>query len=185
MRRRLHAFDATPRAIDRPYRGWWCQHRAAVVAFAALSACLALGGCRRQVQTQQAQAASPAATAAPDDVIKPYLAIHEGLAKDSLQNLGANAGSIADAARTLGASASQLATDATRLQEASTLADAREKFGTLSESLVSFTKARRWTLPSDVRQAYCPMVKKPWLQRGSMIANPYYGKEMPGCGEFK
>jgi hypothetical protein len=40
-------------------------------------------------------------------------------------------------------------------------------------------------LPDGVRQAWCPMAMKPWVQRGSMIANPYYGKEMPTCGEFK
>jgi hypothetical protein len=29
------------------------------------------------------------------------------------------------------------------------------------------------------------MVHKPWLQEGSAIANPYYGKEMPDCGSFR
>ncbi len=33
--------------------------------------------------------------------------------------------------------------------------------------------------------AYCPMAKKPWLQKeGEAIGNPYYGQKMPGCGSF-
>ena len=39
--------------------------------------------------------------------------------------------------------------------------------------------------PEGVRVAMCPMVQKPWLQEGSMLANPYYGKEMPTCGSFR
>jgi hypothetical protein len=29
------------------------------------------------------------------------------------------------------------------------------------------------------------MAQKPWLQRGDTLANPYYGKAMPTCGEFR
>jgi hypothetical protein len=39
--------------------------------------------------------------------------------------------------------------------------------------------------PDGVRTAYCPMAQKPWLQRGDTLANPYYGKAMPTCGEFR
>ena len=31
--------------------------------------------------------------------------------------------------------------------------------------------------------AWCSMSKKSWLQPAGEIGNPYYGKEMPRCGE--
>jgi hypothetical protein len=36
----------------------------------------------------------------------------------------------------------------------------------------------------DVRIAYCPMVEKSWLPKGTEIANPYYGSQMLLRGEF-
>jgi len=39
--------------------------------------------------------------------------------------------------------------------------------------------------PEGVRVAVCPMVQKPWLQKGDAIANPYYGKEMLTCGSLR
>jgi len=39
--------------------------------------------------------------------------------------------------------------------------------------------------PQAVRIAYCPMARKPWLQQDGPLANPYYGKSMPGCGSFR
>jgi hypothetical protein len=32
--------------------------------------------------------------------------------------------------------------------------------------------------------AYCPMARKYWLQRGTAIRNPYYGKSMLECGRI-
>jgi len=29
------------------------------------------------------------------------------------------------------------------------------------------------------------MLKKDWVQTSEKIGNPYYGKEMAGCGEIK
>jgi hypothetical protein len=29
------------------------------------------------------------------------------------------------------------------------------------------------------------MANKPWLQKGDTLSNPYYGKEMPTCGNFR
>jgi hypothetical protein len=36
-----------------------------------------------------------------------------------------------------------------------------------------------------VKLAYCPMVRGSWLQKDETIRNPYYGKGMLTCGEFK
>ena len=76
-------------------------------------------------------------------------------------------------------------TAALQLASAADLADARAKFGTLSEAIVTYMDGLHLTAPNGVRVAMCPMVHKPWLQEGSTIANPYFGKEMPSCGDFK
>ena len=39
--------------------------------------------------------------------------------------------------------------------------------------------------PEGVKVAFCPMVRKPWLQTASAIDNPYYGKSMLTCGNFR
>jgi hypothetical protein len=61
----------------------------------------------------------------------------------------------------------------------------REKFGTLSEAIDTYMTGLHLTPPEGVKVAYCPMVNKPWMQQGEMLANPYYGKEMPTCGSFR
>jgi hypothetical protein len=38
---------------------------------------------------------------------------------------------------------------------------------------------------ADLKIAYCPMVKKSWLQREEQVRNPYYGAQMLTCGELK
>jgi hypothetical protein len=56
-----------------------------------------------------------------------------------------------------------------------------------SESMkaIAAGKAEGWKDVPDVKEAYCPMVKKSWLQKDGSIRNPYYGPAMPTCGEFK
>ncbi|MBI1369759.1 MAG: DUF3347 domain-containing protein [Planctomycetes bacterium] len=36
----------------------------------------------------------------------------------------------------------------------------------------------------EIRQAYCPMAKAPWLQLGEKVTNPYFGSEMLRCGKI-
>jgi hypothetical protein len=38
---------------------------------------------------------------------------------------------------------------------------------------------------SGLKVAYCPMVKHSWLQAENTLQNPFYGRAMPGCGEFR
>ena len=118
-------------------------------------------------------------------IVEPYLKIQAALAKDSIDEVKANAGNIATAATTLGAPAMRIDTAAVQLASTADLAAAREKFGTLSDAIVTYMDGLHITLPEGVRVAYCPMAKKPWLQEGSTLANPYYGKEMPTCGSFR
>ena len=120
----------------------------------------------------------------PASIVDPYLKIQDGLAHDSIDGLRANAGNIATAATALGAPAMKIDTTAVQLASAGDLADARDKFGALSEALVAYKDGLKLTPGDGVKQAFCPMALKPWLQKGDTISNPYYGTEMPTCGSF-
>src|SRR5262249_32808257 len=128
---------------------------------------------------------TPAATPVTQALIEPYLKIQASLSADSLDGVASNAGRIATAASSLGAPAVKIDTAALRLASAGDLADARAKFGDLSEAIVNYMTGQHLTLPAGVREADCWMVRKPWLQQGSTLANPYYGTEMANCGEFR
>ena len=97
-------------------------------------------------------------------VIDPYLKIGEALASDSIDGVTANAGEIATAASALGALAFKIDTAAAQLTGAGDLADARAKFGVLSEAIDSYMTNQHLSSPEGVRVAFCPMVLKPWLQ---------------------
>jgi hypothetical protein len=123
-------------------------------------------------------------------IIDPYLKIHDALADDRVDGIKAAAGEIATAATALGAPAMKIDTSALQLSAAAEaeppdMKDVREKFGTLSDALVTYMKGLNVPAPEGVRTAYCPMAQKPWLQKGDTISNPYYGKEMPTCGDFR
>lgn len=123
-------------------------------------------------------------------IIDPYLRIDEALASDSVDGVRAAAGDMATAATALGAPAMKVYTAAVSLSSAAQavepdIKDVRAKFGVLSDSLVTYMNGEGLKAPDGVRTAFCPMVQKPWLQKGDTIANPYYGKDMPSCGEFR
>jgi Cu(I)/Ag(I) efflux system membrane fusion protein len=67
------------------------------------------------------------------------------------------------------------------------LAGARKAFKPISHAIVTLATQVR---SADAEQAfthfYCPMVPSgggDWLQADGELANPYFGSEMPGCGE--
>ena len=134
---------------------------------------------------------TPAADSAlPSSIVEPYIRIWDALADDKSDNVKANAGELATAATALGAPAMKIQTSALQLSAAAEDDNAdieavREKFGALSEAIDTYANGLHLKLPDGVRVAYCPMVKKPWLQKGDTIANPYYGKSMADCGNFR
>lgn len=69
---------------------------------------------------------------------------------------------------------------ATQLAKAEDLDAARSALYSLSTPLVRYRKMVTGELPIV---AYCPMVKRSWLQPKGDIGNPYYGQSMPSCGE--
>ena len=121
----------------------------------------------------------------PSSVVDPYLKIQAALADDRVDDVRANASEVAKAASSLGPPAAKIDTAATQLASTTQLEEARDKFGVLSDAVVAYVDAQHLTLPDGVRTAYCPMVHKPWLQKGDTIDNPYYGSSMLTCGEFR
>ena len=118
-------------------------------------------------------------------VVDPYLKIQAALSDDTMDGVKASAGDVATAAAALGAPAMKIDTTALQLASAIEIEDAREKFGTLSEAIDSYMTGLKLKAPEGVKVAFCPMVQKPWLQTAAAIDNPYYGKSMISCGNFR
>jgi len=150
-------------------------------AVSAVSACIVISACEPAPMTKNTPQSG---TTMPASIIDPYLAIQEDLANDKIDGVRMNAGNLATAATALGAPAMKIDTAAVSLAAAGDLAEARTKFGTLSEAIVAYKDGLHLKLGDGVKQAFCPMVVKPWLQKGETLANPYYGSEMPTCGSF-
>lgn len=115
-----------------------------------------------------------------------YLKIQSELANDSLKGVGEHASAIAKAAKAddMKMLPADVATQAEKVGQAKNLKAAREAFKPLSASLIKYLADNK--VPKGTyREASCPMVKASWLQTDKAIKNPYMGKEMLACGEFK
>jgi hypothetical protein len=146
-----------------------------------------VGACAPAPQTDKTPAAG---TSMPRTVIDPYLKIQAALSDDSTEGVHANAAAIVTAATSLGAPAMKI--DGAALQLAATseaappdIAAVRDKFGALSEAIDNYMTGLKLTAPDGVKVAFCPMVRKPWMQTAAAIDNPYFGKEMLSCGSFR
>jgi len=157
-----------------------CAVKNAIQLSATVQLLVILAGCAPGTANTPAAGASMSQA-----IIEPYLKIQTALSSDSIDEVKANAGNVATAATALGAPAVRIDMAAVQLASVGDLAAAREKFGTLSDAIVNYMDGLRLTPPEGVRVAFCPMVKKPWLQEGSVLANPYYGSGMPTCGSFR
>ncbi len=58
----------------------------------------------------------------------------------------------------------------------------RDSFKLLSEIYIKNGKSLE---NSELKIVKCPMAKARWIQKGSAIKNPYYGKKMLTCGEIE
>lgn len=117
-------------------------------------------------------------------VVASYLEVHAALAADKTEGVAASAKAIGAQAATMGTAGEPIAKAAKALESAADLKAARTAFGELSDAVIAATKADP-KAAADVKVAFCPMAKKPWLQKGDQIRNPYYGTSMLTCGEFK
>jgi Cu(I)/Ag(I) efflux system membrane fusion protein len=118
-------------------------------------------------------------------IVQSYLEIHAKLAADKPAEVKGPAKALAAQAAALGKDGEAIARAATAVEAAADIERARDAFGPLSDAVIARVRAEGATGFSDLRLAYCPMVKRSWLQREAQIRNPYYGAAMLGCGEFK
>jgi hypothetical protein len=106
-----------------------------------------------------------------------YIAAAEALAAD---NFVAAKSSLAALAKE---SQGVLKTLAETAANAADIAALRAAFKPLSETIIAME------LPKGYAVAFCPMFDKmkggSWVQKQGNIANPYFGKSMLTCGEFK
>jgi hypothetical protein len=114
----------------------------------------------------------------------PYVGIQRALNLGTLDGIRERSREIAARAKTLGQDAEAIRAAATAIDRPLTIAAVRTAFGTLGDALIAYAKQRHALLGADVKVAYCPMVRKYWLQRGETIQNPYYGQSMSDCGRF-
>lgn len=78
------------------------------------------------------------------------------------------------------AAAAEIGDKGASVARSESIAAARKEFAPLSEEAVKLAKGQ-----SGYYVAYCPMVKKSWVQTSEKISNPYAGGEMLTCGVIK
>jgi hypothetical protein len=119
-------------------------------------------------------------------VVDNYIAIQTELAKDSTKGMSEHALAIskiaaADDGKTLPAN---LGKQAETTAAAKDLKTARDAFKPLSGTVIKYVASLK-PAKGAYHEAYCPMAKASWLQKGQGIKNPYMGKEMLTCGTLK
>jgi len=118
-------------------------------------------------------------------IVGSYLEIQGRLAVDKVDGIKPAARAIGEQAARMGAEGAAIVKAAKSVEDAADLKTAREAFGPLSDAVIAAGTAEGWKDLPDLRVAYCPMVKKSWLQKDDAIKNPYYGSGMLTCGEIK
>jgi hypothetical protein len=121
----------------------------------------------------------------PQALVEPYLQVQVALAADTFEGVPAHGQAIEKAAASLGKDAEAIVATARKLGAAKDIAAARTAFGEVSTALVAYAEKTKSGFGADVRLAFCPMAKKPWLTKDKTIRNPYYGAAMLTCGNFK
>ena len=122
-----------------------------------------------------------------DQMLAQYYVIQKSLASDSINGVAASAAEIIKISKqsAAGPNKTQLAalSEAASKLNGADLKSARNGFGDLSDKLIAYIKASG-TKTDPPYQFYCSMAKKNWLQPDKSTRNPYYGSEMPTCGEI-
>ena len=125
---------------------------------------------------------SPVVAAVADGLAQPYLHIQLALANDSMDGVADAAQRIVTEAAKLGATAKSIGTAAASISAAADINSARAAFGPLSDALITYGEEVGFGV---LKVAYCPMVRKSWVQENGAILNPFYGSMMLNCGEFR
>ena len=145
-------------------------------------------------QTPLGQNAVPAF----QSVLEAYDRIHESLAKDQLDGVAAQAVVLRGAIRKFISQSPDLMKEEeyrnalTKLRrtaesfDAGNLEDARTQFGYFSADLIVFLKGYPALVDHPIYMITCPMWKESpaqWVQTTAQVKNPFFGKQMPSCGE--
>jgi Cu(I)/Ag(I) efflux system membrane fusion protein len=119
-------------------------------------------------------------------VFDTYIKVQQTLAQDSVEGVASAGAAMAKAIQ--GDSMKMLppavAQQSEALAKAKDVDSARAAFKALSESLIEYVNGQK-AATGTYHVAYCPMAKASWLQTGLTITNPYMGKSMQHCGQFK
>jgi Cu(I)/Ag(I) efflux system membrane fusion protein len=126
-------------------------------------------------------------------VLDSYLEIQRALAADSTEGVHAAVSAIQKSAKQLdpsklggehaehfGSIPEHIAAACQKMHGAHEIAAMREAFKELSKPLSMWVSMAK---PADTSVMHCPMAKAGWVQRGTSVANPYYGAKMLSCGE--
>jgi Cu(I)/Ag(I) efflux system membrane fusion protein len=124
-----------------------------------------------------------AAAASLQAALDKYIQIQTALAGDSLKGVPEAAAEIASIAEASDGAVSVPA-QAGVLAKAADIQAAREAFKPLSAALITALSSQK-SISGQYYEAFCPMAKASWIQVGKMIANPYFGADMSGCGEIR
>ena len=130
-------------------------------------------------------AAAPAATsstASVQPIMEQYLRMQAALSGDGMAGVRNAALAVETEAAKLGATAGAIRSASAEFRRVIDVKSGRDAFGRLSHAIIAYAKASGAPLGDGVNVAYCPMLKKYWIQKGAKIANPYYGKSMLECG---
>jgi len=110
--------------------------------------------------------------------------IQRALHADSIDRIDSAARAIETEATKLGAAAEAIRRSARTYEHARDLKSARAGFATLADAIIDYVNSSGSSLGAGVTVAFCPMAKKRWLQKGTTVQNPFYGKAMPDCGRI-
>lgn len=78
----------------------------------------------------------------------------------------------------------KLSYDTRHIAEVLKIDHQREHFASLSLNMYTLAKSVKLT-SQPVYEDYCPMKKAYWLSDEATIKNPYFGAQMPTCGNIK
>jgi protein SCO1/2 len=115
-------------------------------------------------------------------IVDAYLRIQQALVADRVDTIAGDGHAIAAAAGRFGAAGDPLRSAATAIENAGDIRSARIAFGDLSDRVIAMVRSLNPRADPDLSVVYCPMAQKYWLQAGTVIRNPYYGRAMVDCG---
>ena len=120
------------------------------------------------------------------ELVSAMAADDEARTKEASNAFAASAASLARAAEGTPAreAAGKLSGEASRVA-GKPLAEARPLFRTASDRAIRLLEAAPPSagVAAELTVIHCPMYPGDWMQRDANVTNPYYGKEMLGCGE--